>query len=512
MKTYSNLTVTNPAVNEIYISSSFLSAVTTSRLGPALTEFTSNTPYGLSNRTIFFKFYRCDDSGVSKVYTPLDVSSTSDVMIDRFVTMLMLNYWAVSDLVANIDPTGSGGFEALAERLGDIVTPTSNLSSTLTMPSSASNFVEFVGMGLGSWVGAQYINGNSTQRATSVWGNRVGQVHITSVDPTSSPINAIYDNGEPGCWNFSNFGCDGIIVYTNMASVFGSSGLGHWGQTLCVWPIISEILNADFACMFNTFDQSFMQSGLAFFDRASRKDTYFGWAGNYIQSIFNDWGIPVVSPIWGLSDLALSAYIVYGTLNGTYNNLGSLQDTRKAYRFVGPDASNNVSVISEKTARSLLPLLWANECRNSSSGVDSAIPSLEDYVTNTLGYIDTGAFFTACIGSTTEGYNAHLYKYILDSRFSSNFPVTTQGYIYNAVSWASNLFSQPSLSNIFTDPVLDYPKYYSPAVSTFYGSAGGTYGAALTARIEDGTLIVVEPMTADEQTLVENWVYTAGPS
>ena len=501
--------VTNPSVNEIVVSSSYLQGVgSVNRLGASQIEHTSAT--NALTGDIFFKFYRCVDSSGSKVYSALDVSSaiSNATVENRFLTMLLPQYYNDSILVNDI----GGSYVDIAERLSGVVTPTTPLSSTLSMPSSSSNFVEFVGMGLSSWVGANYINGGSSGRSTSVWGTRVGQVHVTNIDPTVSPVNAIYDNSDSGAWQFSaDFNTDGIIVYTNLAgSAFVSSGLSCWSQLLCVWPILASTLNAEFACIFNNLDQSFLKDGLGYFDRSGRIDTYFGWAGNYLQSIFNDWGIPVVSPVWSLSDLALAAYVTYpGIGESAQENFGSVTDPSKAWRFVGPVASNNVSDANEKAARSLFPVLWANECRRGNvDSIFSAIPSFEQ-TTVALGYAQPSDYFASCLSGTSEGYNAHIYKYVLNDSFDITTPTSTRSYINTtSVPWSTKLSAQPSLQNCFVDPASSDPRYFPAAHDDFYGTVASTYGAALKARIEDGTLITVDPMTSGQSSRIRNWVYT----
>ena len=236
-----NITVTNPASNEIVVSSSYLqSQGSVSRLGSSQIEHTSATNALVDD--IFFKFYRCSDAGGTKTYSALDVSgSIADSTIEsRFLTMLFTQYYGDSTIVSDI----GGPFPDIAERLSGVETPTNPLSASLTMTPSAAkgNYVEFVGMGLSSFIGANYINGDTSFRATAVWGTRVGQVHLTDVDPLNSP-NALYDNSDSGCWQFDDFNCDGIIVYTNLASgAFFSAGLSCWSQMLCVWPIGSLTL------------------------------------------------------------------------------------------------------------------------------------------------------------------------------------------------------------------------------------------------------------------------------
>ena len=117
-----------------------------------------------------------------------------------------------------------------------------------------------------------------TDAAPSPWGTRVDQVVLTTTDPLGTPpIEALYDNSDSGCWQFSAFNCNGIVVYTNLLDGgFSPNGLSVWSQIACVWPLIAFIKNAQFACMFNTLDASFMRSGLGFFNRHARKNTYYG--------------------------------------------------------------------------------------------------------------------------------------------------------------------------------------------------------------------------------------------
>lgn len=505
-----HVTVTTPANNHIVVSSSLAQSIgQVSRLGEAQIARTTST--NAMTGDIFFKFYRCDDSSGSKVYTALDVSTAiaDSTVKANFLTMLMIQYYQYSSIVSDI----GGSFGDLAERLSGLAVTSVNLATTLTMPASNTNFVEFVGMGLGSYVGAEFINGNSTERGSSVWGTRVGQVHVTDVDPTVSPVNALYDNSDSGCWSFSRYNCDGIIVYTNMfGNAFSSPGGGCWSQMLCVWPILahSSVLDAQFACVFNNYDQSFLKSGLGYFARDARVDTFYGWCGNYLQSIFNDWGIPVISPVWSMSDLAMASYVSYSTLGqNNFNNYGSLTDQAKAFRFVGPKAAENVDSVKEKAVRSLLPLLWANECRwGTASAVSGAVPNFEAAVTS-LGYASVTDYMNAALASSPEGYNAHIYKYILNNESHPSFtPNSTRSYITNGVSWSTKLGLQPSLANCFTQESPSYPKYSKHAIEDFYPTGVGTYGTALINRIEDGTLIVVEETTPAQNALLQNWLYT----
>jgi len=85
---------------------------------------------------------------------------------------------------------------------------------------------------------------------------------------------------------------------------------------------------------------------------------------------------------------------------------------------------------------------------------------------------------------------------------------TDARYITSGVSWSGTLASQPSLLGVFTNAASSYPKYYKKAVTDFFPSTAGTYGAALIARIQDGVLIVVQAMGAGDEALLEGWVYT----
>jgi len=505
-----NITVTNPASNEIVVSSPFLQGLgSVNRLGSSQIEHTSATNALVGD--IFFKFYRCSDTSGTKVYSALDVSSAiADSTIEsRFLTMLFTQYYSNNTIVNDI----GGSFPDLAERLNGVESPATNLATSLTMTPSAArgNYVEFVGMGLGSWIGANFINGDSVNQASAVWGTRVGQVHLTTTDPLASP-NALYDNSDAGCWQFDWFNCDGIIVYTNLlGGAFFAPGLSCWSQLLCVWPILASTLSADYACIFNNLDQSFLRNGLGYIDRSGRVDTYFGWAGNYLQSIFNDWGIPVISPIWCMSDTALAAYSTVVSTNSSQTstrlreNYGSLVDGNKRWRFVGPTASFNANAVNEKSARSLFPMLWANECQYGSTGSSgSAIPSFESQV-GSLGYT-TSNYFAASLGTTTEGYNAHVYRSILQNSFGTT-PSRTRSYINTtSIPWANKLASQPSLEGCFVTSV-GFPEYFPAAHDDFYGNTAGTYGEALINRIEGGT-VNVTPDDSAQSERIRNWLYT----
>ena len=179
------VTVTTPVVNEIVVSSSYLQGVgAVNRLGASQIEHTSATNT-LSN-DIFFKFYRCTDTWGTKTYSNIDIRASiqNSTIESRFLTMLFSQYYFDNLIVNDI----GGSFPDLAERLSGVVTPSTNLSSTLTMTPTGNrgNYVEFVGMGVGSWVGANFINGDSVNRATPLWGTRVGQVHLTTTDPLVS--------------------------------------------------------------------------------------------------------------------------------------------------------------------------------------------------------------------------------------------------------------------------------------------------------------------------------------
>ena len=207
----------------------------------------------------------------------------------------------------------------------------------------------------------------------------------------------------------------------------------------------------------------------------------------------------------------MAAYVTYGSIGANpLNNYGSLIDPSKRWRFVGPTAEYNIDTVDEKSARSLFPVLWANECRRGNSNTtQSAIPSFESRATTTLGYASVSNYLAASLGTTTEGYNAHIYKYIQNNRFGSNMPTSTRSYINTtSFSWANKLASQPGLNECFTDRVNSYPKYYPAAHDDFYGVTAGTYGEALRDRIEDGAIIVVEPNNNGESARIRNWVYT----
>lgn len=490
---------TNPNSNELVFSAPTLVGVSIPRLGEAQKEFTSNT-ISLQN-DIFFKFYICDDSLGTKDYTPLSVSSAflNTTIMERMATLIFLAYYQNATLVSELSTTtGALTFSDLAQRLSGVGTPTNNMLDTINFPvgRTASRFVEFVSMGLGSFVGAGLINAKSAyDGADSPWGTRVAQVHLTTIDPLGTPpIEALYDNSDSGEWLFSDFNCNGVIVYTNLlGGAFSPSGLSVWIQLACVWPVIANIFNADYACMFNTLDASFMRSGLGYFDRASRRDTYFGWSGNYLQSIFNDWGIPLISPIWGISDATLGT-ILYNT-NTAYLPF-EFDDQAIKYRFVGPRAAQNISVIKEKTARSLLPLLWT------SANLGRSLSWL-DIKVFILGYGSSSAYTTACLGSTTEGYNAHLYQSILQSSYGG-FPLTDmRNLVTNGVLWSANLASQPNLDNVFVSNIGE-PLYYAPAYGGFFPSGSTNYRHYLLIQLETYTV----DMGGANELKVEAWDYT----
>ena len=162
------VTVTTPAVNEIVVSSSYLQGVgAVNRLGASQIEHTSATNT-LSN-DIFFKFYRCTDTGGTKTYSNIDIRASiqNSTIESRFLTMLFSQYYFYNLIVNDI----GGSFPDIAERLSGVVTPSTNLSSTLTMtPSGNEKLCRVLGMGVGSWVGANFINGDSVNRATPLWG------------------------------------------------------------------------------------------------------------------------------------------------------------------------------------------------------------------------------------------------------------------------------------------------------------------------------------------------------
>src|SRR6056300_1205128 len=98
-----NITVTNPASNEIVVSSSYLqSQGSVSRLGSSQIEHTSATNALVDD--IFFKFYRCSDAGGTKTYSALNVSgSIADSTIEsQFLTMLFTQYYGDSTIVTDI--------------------------------------------------------------------------------------------------------------------------------------------------------------------------------------------------------------------------------------------------------------------------------------------------------------------------------------------------------------------------------------------------------------------------
>lgn len=498
------INISQPSLNEILVSSPYIQALgRISRVGDLQKTFTSPTNALVGD--IFFKFYTCDDSSGSKVYSTLDVSSalSDSTIVNQFLTMLFSNYYVDSNLVTDI----GGSFPDLRERFLD-QTPTTSLSTTLAMPSSSANFLEFVDMGMNSYIGANYINGDSTDQVTALWGNRVGQVHITDQDPLQVG-EKIYDNTDEGCWRFSNYNTNGIIVYTNCASsAWEFFGMNTWTQTFCVWPILAEVLNASYATIFTNLDTAFLRNGLGFFDRFTRQDSFFGWAGNYLQSIFNDWGIPLISPTW-CSSIIGNAGILTRYANSPTTNFGSLTDPAKLFRSIGPLATNNVSTLVEKNARFLLPLLWANECLFGTESISSsAVLNFQNSYT-ALGYATGAEYIASTIASVGEGYNSQLYKYITSEKIYPFFnPRNTKSYIQDGVSWYGNLNKQPNLGDCFCDHQNGEPKIYTRAIDDFYGSSPGSFGEALKNRYLVEMPLVIQEMATKDVDDLEAWVYT----
>ena len=498
------VTVSQPASNEILVSSPYIQALgSVNRLGELQRELTTDSNSLIGD--IFFKFYRCDDSSGTKVYSALDVSSAvaQSTLIDRFLTLLFSNYYQDSTLVDDI----GGSFPDISERLSG-ATPTNSLASSLSMPASVSNYIEYVGLGISSYFGATYVNGGHPDQPTSVWGNRVGQVFVTDKDPLVAG-EKMYDNSDSGCWTFSDYGCDGIIVYTNsMGGAWSAPGLNVWSQLFATQPILTHVLSADFACMFSTLDTSFLRNGLGYFDRSSRRDSFFGWAGNYLLSIFNDWGNPLVSPYWCMSDIGTAGSLTMGASDPS-KNYGSISDPAKLFRFTGPTAQQNTYNVVEKSARLLLNLLWTNECMfGTVSAESSAVLNFQrDYTT--LGYATGADYISAAIAGIPEGFNSHIYKYIAKEKIYPYYnPVNTKSYITNGVSWYGNLNKQPNLGDCFCDHQNGIPKIYGKAIDDFYGSAAGTYGDVLKTRYLTSMPLAIEEMSTKDVEDFEGWLYT----
>jgi hypothetical protein len=526
------VTVSQPANNEILVSSAYLQGLgVTSRLGESQIEHTGQGRGLALTGDIFFKFYTCNDSSGSKVYSALDVSSAiSNATIEnRFLSLLFTQYSNDAAFVADV----GGAMVDIAERVTGSGSLTNNLAATLTLPAAASNpnYLEFVDMGLSSYFGATYINGDNNIANTrpSLRGTRVGQVHVTGVDPLSSPVDAKYDNSDTGCWQFSDYNTEGIIVYTNLVGErnpnFELNGLSVWSQFLCVYPILADIYDADYACIFNDLDSSFLRSGLGFFDRNARatgNPNFYGWAGNFLLSIFNDWGIPLVCPIWSLSRIAICAFFSSSGIRSTANFSGDMEASSKAFRWTGPRATFNVvpngspDILAEKNARSTVCLLYANECQ---LGSLNQCENLFGLSRQALGYFSNGNYLAALTASTTEGYNAHIYRYILESSFASNTPTNTRTMVSTGVSWSGKLASQPSLLNCFTTTInspfnVAFARFYDDANSDFYNQVTtNSYYNDLVSRIQNPTtlslpVIGITPLSAPEVTLLTNWLYT----
>jgi len=193
-------------------------------------------------------------------------------------------------------------------------------------------------------------------------------------------------------------------------------------------------------------------------------------------------------------------------------NIDALSDQVSSYRFVGPRASNNISSVVEKSIRSALPLLWANESQYNSISTNYIFTSFETAV-NSIGYIDGAGYTAACLATTNEGYNAHIYRAILQDRSSTNnVPSSTRLCITNGVSWAANLATQPTLEGVFVDSSIGRAKFYLPAISVMFVSGSATttnYKAALADRIEFGFQLSLFQMDATSRTRLESWIYTS---
>jgi hypothetical protein len=550
------VTVSQPANNEILVSSAYLqNKADIDRIGAATKTRLLDTTIGVDS-DIFFKFYTCNDSTGSKVYSALDVSSAiSNATIEnRFLSLLFTQYSNDATFVADL----GGAMVDISERMNNTAL-TNNLAATLTMPTAASNpnYLEYVDMGLKSYFGAAYVNGDNTITNTrsSLRGTRVGQVHLTSIDPLSSPIEAKYDNSTTGCWQFSDYGVEGIIVYTNLFSQNATKGgLSIWSQFLCVHPILASVYDADYACIFNDLDSSFLQSGLGYFDRNARaagNPNFYGWSGNFLLSIFNDWGIPIVCPIWGVPRLAIHAFFGDGNIRDTTNFEGAINTTDK--RFVSIEVSNaynagylqnvnggflnmyNDRAISgfDLTKKAINPFcyLWANECQYGSAGVGSAVPDYQSYMSR-QGFNSNPwlyFYFTAPISvfngplDVTQpfaGYDSHNYKYILenDKGIGSFTPSFTRGLINIGADvsalgssyfqdWLDRLATRPTLSRVFVT-FQGKGTFYGAAATDFY--ATNSYDTDLNTRLADLTVNVSTGLDAMDATAVsrlQNWLW-----
>lgn len=164
---------------------------------------------------------------------------------------------------------------------------------------------------------------------------------------------------------------------------------------------------------------------------------------------------------------------------------------------MGPRAAQNINVIKEKTARSLLPLLWSASC------IGRSLTWL-DLKTAELGYLSNAAYISACLGATAQGYNAHLYQSILQSAYGGFDMSTIRALVNDSVSWATSLPDQPSLTDVFVSAI-GVPYYYAPAYGSFFPDGGGSYRQGLLAQIETYTA----DMSLAQEALVEGWLYTS---
>lgn len=493
---------TTISANEILIeatSGSTIQSTSTNRLGYT-TAFGSTA---LWQNPIWFRFYKPDAEyptlGTLRTFVVRDISGptyTSD-MVGNMLALMFPNYYNTSQ--ATQMQTDVPQIVPLFERLNN-VTPTTNWTTSTSLGTTPGSDVVFNDYGVG-YTGMRPI----LQSSTYTLGRICYEAHITNIDPLADAT--LY----PAKYRYlmkalrlSDVGNDnsGMLIYTNLFdNSFTPSGMLHYLQFLSIWPIISfylltNVTNPSFtqrrplAIIGSSIDSNYLQKGVGYFDRASRRNTTNGWWGNSLMSYPNQFTItrqatnyttPIIPVVAGYNEYLLMRNMqnIYGVTTLPFSNAIPCI-------WTGDEPNDNMSLNNAKSFVRIIMFYTALVERYGFATASGYIATTEANIVALHSLTNISEYYQGCVNAfPSQSYYGYFFRCAKSIAYSTSTVFDTFVAPYMTPSWVSTINSLVllGLSNysdtirLFIGPTSNTSTYYSS--DTFF-----PYSTAMSAAQE----------------------------
>lgn len=442
--------------NEILIeatSGSTIQTTSTNRLGYTTTFGNS----ALWQNSIWFRFYKPAAEyatlGTLRTFTTrnIDGPTYTSSMIGNMLALMFPNYYNTSEAVqiqTDVPQTAQ-----LFERLNN-VTPTTTWSTSTSLATTPGSDVVFNDYGVG-YTGVRPI----TNFLTFSLGRFCYEAHVTNIDPLADPVlyPAKYrylmkatNNSEVNNDN------SGVLIYTNLFNnAFTPSGMLHYLQFLALWPVLSFYLltnvnNASFtqrrplAIIGSSLDSNFLQKGLGYFDRASRRNTTNGWWGNALISYPNQFIItrqasnyttPIIPVMAGYNE-----YLLVRNMQNIYAVTTLPFSNAIPCIWTGDEPNDNMSLNNPKSFVRIIMFYTALVERYGAATASGYIATTEANIVTLHGLTNISEYYQGCINAfPSQSYYGYFFRYAKAIAYNTSTVFDTFVAPYMSASWVSTI-------------------------------------------------------------------------